>query len=342
MKTTLLSLVALSSLLPLASGCAAAAGDDAAPRDNQDAAGTLGAISSRLTSYDDDADSVLAKDFRPIVNLKSGHGCMPLTFKEDWTNSQYVYDYGVDSADLKDFCRDEYSSDFVITANVVRDSTRSQTFRITYGVAFGMQYSHLDNLGLLDFFNIASDDIGTHGSDAQYIVVDVVDGKLTSVWADLHKGNYVVPKDWLNITVSGNGNHVNIYAGKYYNSLKLYDWVVDACDVAEDSDYSGSDVIEAACDSSWNILDYYMNFGDPVGTALQGYGQLVMAEEACVGTSYTSPDGSVYSGDSLTALRAYVGCSGEATTNVWSGSYYMSKSAYTGPYSLAGCKSGEL
>ncbi|MFS8065418.1 MAG: jacalin-like lectin [Byssovorax sp.] len=342
MKTTLLSLVALSTLLPLASGCAAAAGDDATPRDNQDAAETLGTISSKVASYDDDADSVLANDFRPIINLKSSHGCMPLTFKEDLGDAKYIFDYGVDSADLKDFCRDEYSSNFVITANVVRDATRSQTFRITYGVAFGMQYSHLDSSGLLDAFNIVGDDIGTHGSDAQYIVVDVVDGKLTSVWADLHKGNYVVPKDWLNITVDGNGNHVNVYAGKYYNSLKLYDWVVDACDVSEDSSYSGSDAIETFCGASWSILDYYMNFGDPLGTDHQGYGQLVMAQEACVGTSYTSRDGSVYSGDSLTALRAYIGCSGEATTNVWSGSYYMGKSAYTGPYSLAGCKSGEL
>ena len=333
---SLISLVALCASLAPTVGCSSAIDEESLLSD--ESSETIGSASLAIATYDDDEDWVLANDFRPRINLRSSHQCFPLTFKETAFDSDYVDDWTVDTSDLQDFCRGSFSDNFVVAANVVRDATRSQTFRITYGIPFGMQYSHLDSTGTLYFMGVVDDEIGSHGEDAQYIVVDVVDGKLTSVWADLHKGNYVVPKDWLNLT----GNHVNVYPGKYYNSLKLYNWTVSATDVACDTDYSKSDLYCVFSYTDGNILDYFMNFGDPVGTDHQGYGKLVMADEACDGTSYTSPDGITYSGNSLTALRGYIGCDGESTTHVWSGSYMMQKSAYTSPYSLAGCKSGDL
>jgi hypothetical protein len=347
MKTKHISVVSLSALLFLAPG-SRAAGEGMAASSIEVESGE-----ASTATYDDDEDWVLAKDFRPYINLRANHKCMPLTFKETYGdfNTSHGDSYsGRDLSDLQDFCRDSFSSDFVVVANVVRDSTRSETFRITYGIAFGKQYSHLqDEQDFIELFipSFDEDSIGTHGKDAQYIVVDVVDGELTSVWADLHQGNYVFPRDWLTMT----GNHVHLYAGKYYNSLKLDDWTVSALEVVCDDEYTGN----LDCDDVefWEFmlgeealmdLDYYMNFGDPVGSDYGGYGKLVMAENACAeASSYTSEvDGAIYSGDSLTALQGYIGCYGEGTTDVWSGSYMMQKSCYTDPYSLKGCKSGDL
>lgn len=359
MKTKHISVVSLSALLFLAPGFPAAGQDVAAS--SIDESGGLVDKATTATYYDD-PDWVLARDFRPYINLRSDHKCMPLTFKETYGdfNTSHGDSYsGSDLSDLQDFCRDSFSSDFVVVANVVRSSTRSETFRITYGIAFGKQYSHLQGVydtvetllrvnGIDNFVGDFEDSIGTHGKDAQYIVVDVVDGELTSVWADLHQGNYVFPREWL--TMTGDGRHVHLYAGKYYNSLKLDDWTVTARDVViNNENYSGgitdSTVKALETISLRDKLDYYMNFGDPTGSDYGGYGKLVMATNACADgiTSYTSEvDGAIYSGDSLTALQGYIGCDGASTPNVWSESYMMQKSCYTGPYSLKGCKSGEM
>ncbi|MEW5849953.1 MAG: jacalin-like lectin [Myxococcota bacterium] len=344
MRTKHISLVSLCALLSLA-GCSAAgeAGPDAV---DMEVGGDVATVSSAVASYDDDEDWVVANDFRPYINVRDDHKCNPLTFKESHSDFNTAHGDSYDDrelSDLQDFCRKSFSSDFVVVANVTR-STRSQTFRITYGIPFGKQYSHLQ--GLSDAYGMYFQDesdiegsIGTHGKDAQYIVVDVVDGEVTSVWADLHKGKYVVPRDWLSMT----GNHVNVYAGKYYNSLKLYDWTVSGADVLCDDEYTGD--ISCAAWQAGDAIDYYMNFGDPLGTTNGGYGQLVMASNACATgiTSYTSEaDGATYSDTSLTALQGYIGCSGESTPYVWSGSYMMQKPCYDAPYSLNGCDSGDL
>lgn len=87
------------------------------------------------------------------------------------------------------YCRDSYDRNFAVVANVVHMAENRESFRIGYGVPFGQQ----DGEFLADF------GLGAHGFDAQYLVVDVVNGQLTAAWADLHKGSYALSRESLKV-----------------------------------------------------------------------------------------------------------------------------------------------
>ena len=209
---------------------------------------------------------------------------------------------------------------------------------MTYGVAFGWQENHLTSSQewIVDLF--ANGDMGSHGEDAQYVVVDTVNGALTSAWADLHKGAYARTKDQVTLYDT---HHVTAWVGKYYNSLKLVTDTNSACNESEvPAELSTACYAECSFGSTCGVGDPAMNFGDPVGDAHQDYGRLVMVEDVCAttGTSYTSPDGITYSGTQLEALKAYIGCDGASSP--WTHPF-RSKAQYNDPYALKGCKSGD-
>lgn len=284
----------------------------------------------------------IAQTFRPRFHFAGSHNCWPLTFKEITSTAS-----ASERDALKSRCNSSYSSNFIVFASVQRPTGgyaphwSDESFRVTYGVAFGWQENHLNSTEewLVDLF--ADGDMGSHGEDAQYVTVDVVNGSLTSVWADLHKGSYTRTKSQLTLY---NDNRVTVWAGRYYNSLKLVTDKNTACGEYNHlpSELKAACSFECAFGSTCGVGDPAMNFGDTVGDTQQADGRLVMVEDVCAttGTSYTSPDNVTYSGTQLEALKAYIGCNGTSTPGAWDG-YFMSKSQYSAPYSLKGCKSGD-
>lgn len=273
------------------------------------------------------SDAEIAQTFRPYF-LMGSQACFPLNFHEGGSLSWH--------------CNSSYQSDFAVFAKVTRPSGYTDRFRVTYGVATGKQQSIVDDSLasiLANFFDV---DIGWHGSDAQYLVVDVVGDSVTSAWADLHKGNYTRGKAGLSM----DGNHVKAWIGKYFNSLKLVAANSGACSPAL-KDTTLYDKCECAdVQHSCVPADYFANYGDPIGSANQGFGKLIMVDTAdgnglCASTSgtYTSPDGVTYSSSEVAELWNYVGCSG--ATAAWN-TTLRSKSAYTDAYGLYGCESGAM
>jgi hypothetical protein len=286
-------------------------------------------------------DAEMAQAYRPRFN----HGstvCFPLTFKEISPDAS-----ASDIDGLKSKCKGSYDPNFVVFASAKRAGESgipyasywdATSFRVTYGVAYGQQNTSL-GYPFTDI-SIPGVDLGTHGEDKQYLVVDVVNNAFTSTWADAHKGNYVRVKSQLSMY---NGDHVNVWAGKNYHALYT---VTDRTTIC---DGQASGIAYDACAAVFMCAPYtsncpgldeiVMNFGDPVGSSHQDDGKLVIVDDVCAtsGTSYTSPDGITYSGAQLTALKAFVGCDG--ATGVWSGSF-RSQAAYSTPYQLKGCDSG--
>lgn len=282
------------------------------------------------------SDAEIAQTFRPYFTMGTQE-CFPLNFHEAGT-------------DLSGQCDEVYHSDFAVFAKVTRPSGYTDRFRVLYGVAFGKQQGVFDDYSSYFIQDWLDYDVGSHGSDAQYLVVDVVGDSVTSVWSDLHKGSYTRAKSGLYM----NGNHVVAFVGKYFNSLKLVPDLTGACSSPALKDgglYTACRVTNYySCSAGLPCLpmDYFASFGDPVGDSHQGYGKLIMVDTAdgsglCdpwPSGSYTSPDGVTYTGDERVALIGYVGCSSSATNN-WE-STLKSKSAYTNPYGLKGCKSGKV
>jgi hypothetical protein len=325
---TALTLLVASANLMAGTACVGMA-------EEEEAEETVGTVQSSL--YATASDSSIAQAFRPRFNFGSTE-CWPLSFQEISSTASASERDG-----LKSKCKGSYDSNFVVFASVKRPTGAyasywsGESFRVTYGVAFGKQKSSINALdeAILDLFT----DTGEHGEDKQYATVDVVNGSVSSVWADLHAGSYARVKSELTMYSS---NRVTVWPGKYYHALNL---ITDRTTVCDGS-YDGA--LEAACSlaclfgsSCGGGYDEVTNFGDDVGDSTQSDGKLVIVDDVCAttGTSYTSPDGIIYSGTQLDALKAFIGCDGSSTTGVWDG-YLKSKTQYSSPYSLKGCDSG--
>ncbi|WP_437967943.1 jacalin-like lectin [Sorangium sp. So ce260] len=286
------------------------------------------------------SDIELARLYRPDFYLDSGQVSFPLTFRE-------IPPHATDQERIKlrDRRSSSYNPEFAVLASVKRSPWSRATFRITYGVAFGWQQGNLSDEEAYIYEKIFKGDTGRHGEDAQYVVVDVVNGNLTSFWADLHKG-------WYSRTlgsVENRGTHVKTFVGRYFNSIKL---VPDTASVCDDLQPWRSDV-SAACTlcSGSCFIDPAINWGDPVGrdiiaegldhTPGRSGGRIVMVEDVCAtaaGASYTSPAPMTYSGQQVDALKDYIGCAN--AKNAWK-SALRTKDAYKDPYMLSGCKEGD-
>ncbi len=283
---------------------------------------------SKFKTYQD-----LAKKYRPALNFHRDHACYPLTFREP----------GYEPAWYEDHCGSTYNSEFVIVASVQDNpDDRPNSYRITYGLPFGWQTGTTGAPAGLSL-------PGAHADDAQYLVVDVVDSRVISVWVDMHQGYYARTRDG-GLTMY-NSDRVTAWVGAYYNSLKLIDDTTHVCK----SNWINPDIsiatgLVAACSTACvtandcGKLDTILNFGDYVGTNLKNQdGKLVMADHACsakTDTDYVSADGITYNPKQLRGLRNYIGCDGAGTP--WEGgkSTYRSKQQVTSPYELLGCKSG--
>ncbi|HVE82135.1 MAG TPA: jacalin-like lectin [Myxococcales bacterium] len=289
-------------------------------------------------SFADASPAAIAQAFRPRINFNKTQRCWPLTYQEISPTASTS-----DRDGMKKRCNKSYNESFVMFASVKRPSSGApgpagESFRITYGVAFGWQTGSFTGLtqDLIDKFG----DAGDHDQDAQYIVVDVVDGKAVSVWADLHQGHYARVRSQL---TWHDGDHVVAWAGPYYNSLKLVSDTTSVCSVWSSVPTTLQALCAVPCKTgkSCGLFDTLMNFGDKPDSDKQGDGKLVMVDDLCKepGTSYKSPEGITYSGTQLDALKAYIGCKGTDTPGAWKG-YFMKKPQYTEPYKLSGCDSG--
>lgn len=276
----------------------------------------------------------IANKYLPHLMIDSAQACNPLTFKESRS-----------LASFEDTCKGSFSPDFAVFSNVYQETSfpggstswRRNTFRVAYGVAFGWQSGEAD-------YSWA----GAHGHDAQYIVVDVIDGQVSSVWADLHQGSYARSRGAITMH---DGTHVAAWVGRKYNSLKLVDDTTSMCD----SDITYNRALGLTCYRDFGVcscpLDSVLNWGDPVDEDIQAYGKIVMVEHACSADpakSYTSDAGVTYSPDELAKLRAYMGC--EGASYQWgdedaSGrgkNTFLAKPPYTDPYGLEGCNGGDV
>lgn len=302
---------------------------------------------AKQATYANATTSAIAQAFRPRFNFGTTE-CWPLSFQEISSSAS-----STDRDALQSKCNSSYNDNFVVFASVQRatgsDSSywSDDSFRVTYGVAFGQQNTSIGS-GDAALFTALGYDVGTHGEDAQYLVVDVVNGSFNSAWADAHRGYYSRVKSELTMHTD---NRVTVWPGRYYHPLYL---VIDRYGICEN--YSDVETkLQALCgllscnfgltpyNNCGGGYDELTNFGDDVGSTYSGDGKLVVVEDVCAttGNSYTSPDGITYSGSQLQALKGYIGCDGDSTDGVWSGSYFMSKTQYSSPYSLAGCKSGD-
>lgn len=288
-------------------------------------------------------DADIARTFRPLFKMSSGTRCFPLAFSE--------------VLNTREQCNKSYDPQFAVFAHVTRAGaeqadTDGNTFRITYGVAFG--YQNGTYTGATQDVISQFTDAGNHGDDAQYLVVDVVDGKVTSVWADMHAGYYARPGGALTFS----GDRVVAWVGKYYHPLKLITERSSVCKSETEGGYGLSDNIgndtlrflcAGTCGSSRRCgsTDTVLNWGDLDGDDITGSGQLVMVKDACGAVnSYSSPDGQGYgraaqSKFKLQGLWAYLGCNKESTedSTEWEATL-RGKPAYSNAYGLEGCKRG--
>lgn len=327
----------------LAAGLTLAAGCESGDFDEMEDT----ASAEQASTWANASDITIAQTFRPRFRLRNDHNCWPLSFHEIATTANSSARNG-----MKSYCKKTRGGTFGVFASVQRapqtagTSVDNESFRVTYGVAFGNQESHLGEL-IDAIADLVDEETGTHGEDAQYVVADIVNGKFTSAWADLHKGSLARSKSQLTMF---NDNRVTVWPGKYYNSLRLVESTTTACDFMDDGlsalayvycmDHCSFDI----ADWKWygscgGMVDYYMNFGDPVGADYQMDGSLIMVEDVCntTGNSYTSPDNVTYTDTQLDALRAYIGCTG--APNPWERTF-KSKSQYADPYDLPGCQKG--
>jgi len=276
----------------------------------------------------------LAKRFRPVFNFHKDHVCEPLTFKEDNSGTMAHAEY----------CRSSFDSSFAVFANVHdHPDDRPNSYRITYGVAFGWQTGTTSAPPGIDI-------AGAHGHDAQYLVVDVVDDRVISVWADMHKGYYARTAD--NGLTMYTDDNVKAWAGKYYNSLKLLTDTTTVClehDI--DPNISMALALKVACatpcwaSNSCGVLDTVLNWGDYVGSYHENKpGKLVMTDHACAArtdSSYVSADGVTYNTMQLKGLRNYIGCDGASEPWDSGDSTYRSKPQAKSAYDLSGCDPGD-
>lgn len=295
----------------------------------------------RRYKYVSDVD--IAKSFRPHLRFGKNTRCFALNFT-DGGDAQ--------GNGPKDSCGKSYDPKFVVFAEVVKPAdgtvanTDGNSFRIVYGVAFGYQQGTYT--GVAQAYISQFHDAGDHGEDAQYMVVDVVNGAVTSVWADMHEGFYARSRGELAM----DGDHVVAWVGEYYHPLKLVRETSSLCK-SEPDGYGLSDNVTSTglrfvclgtCGSARSCMPYdtILNWGDPAGETYQGEGQLAIVTDVCNAQStYNGPDGTSYysssKGGSLDSMKGYLGCL--RNDQYWT-STLKSKDAYTRTYSLDGCKSG--
>ncbi len=310
--------------------------------------GNLGALNLRLGSvaspgetvwklafgqqYAMMSDTTLAYRFRPQLRFRGDHTCFPLTMKEAASIEEYQNGF-------EDHCRASYAPDFVVVAAVTHMPENPESFRIGYGVPFGWQMG----------FPFSDALQGAHGADAQYIVVDVVNGQLTAAWADLHKGSYARSRQSLTLV---NGTHVVAWAGQGYNSVKLTSDVTTACRHDDIDPRMGlGPKLAAVCTPSCVLSNecpqsVLTNWGDPVGDTTSGDGTLVMARQACqswsAGKAYTSMGtGATFSGSSLTRVSNYIGCGGAPEPWLNGDAIFFKKDAGGNTYEMNGAKEGD-
>lgn len=280
--------------------------------------GLLASVASATTWTN---DRQVAELYRPRYNFKSNTVCNGLSFKEIATNG---------SPDLlRSYCRTAYSSDFVVFASVHRLSALTpSTARVSYFLAYGKeQFSSPQSGGeigeLLDSLGLG------HDEDVENQIVDIVDGAFTSMRFNVHKGAYARPRGLLATTSDG---HPEVYVGQYFHASYH---TTDRYDPGLFNNYV-ADLLTAA------NLGYVPNFGDFRAAENVGYGKLVLVDEICTttGTTYTAPDGTIYSGSQLTALKGVAGCGQNDPAITWSNNI-REKEMYYDPYSLLGCESGD-
>ncbi len=284
-------------------------------------------------------DEDIPRAFQPNFRFSKDTRCFALTFTEG------ASDESIGDSGYTTYCRKSFDPNFVVFAHVTRPTdgtvanTDGNSFRVTYGLAFGWQDGTLTGTTQ----QIASDfaDVGAHGEDAQYLVVDVVNGRVTSAWADMHKGGCARARGLLTM----NGEHVVAWVGAYYHPLKLTTTTSSTCKSEAEGYYGLSDNVSSAglrftcagtCGSARTCQpwDTFLNWGDPGGEHDSGNGILVAVEAICGVRGYTIPWALVKANSA--AMGSYIGCSG---IKPWKNTY-EGKPSYTGAYSLHGCDEG--
>jgi hypothetical protein len=305
--------------------------------------------------YKHSSNAAIANAFRPVFRFSKKTRCWPLAFSE--------------GNKTQDQCNSDFDEKFAVFAHVTRPPSGSasdvdgNTFRVSYGVAFGYQEGTYTGASqdIISQFR----DAGNHGEDAQYLVVDVVNGKVTSVWADMHKGFYARAGGAL--AMYDNHTRVVTWVGAYYHPLKLVRETTSVCKSEWEGSYGLTSNIPSGnatgdglrflclgtCGSSRECQphDTLLNWGDPSGENREVHGKLVVVDEACSAVnSYTSLDGVTYgiaaqSKHSLRTVQAYLGCLAKGTSHPgqWSeGSTFKKRSVYTDAYGLDGCEPGNV
>jgi hypothetical protein len=284
----------------------------------------------------------IARTFAPQFRFSKNTLCYGLNFKENLDSAT-----ASDMADFSEHCRGSYASDFAVFFSVARPNddtvanTDGESFRITYGIAFGWQRGALDK----DAAKFASNfgDVGAHGEDAQYVVVDVVNGRVTSALADLHKGQYARMRSGLTMI----DEHVVAWVGEDFHPFKLTTTTSSVCKSEAEGDHGLSDNVTndglrdlcaGTCASARACpYDVWLNWGDPGGEHYQGYGKLIPADTVCAKGAGQSGTYVPWTSDTnLRGMKDYVGC-GDFP---WKNSY-QSKPFYSGAYGLQGCVEGD-
>lgn len=278
-----------------------------------------------------DKYAALAKKFQPVINFRDDHKCFPLTFTEGNSGT----------SGHQNRCNHDFDSNFVVFSSVTdHPDDRPNSYRITYGVAFGWQSGTIELPGIP----------GSHGNDAQYLVVDVVDDRVISVWADMHQGHYA--RSAANGVVMNTSTNVTAWAGWGYNTLKLDTDRATVCkehgidpNISIDTGLAILCAEPCAFANTCGDLDTVLNWGDYVGQSIANQrGRMVMTDQACAaptGQDYTS-DGITFSATQLEGLRNFIGCVGASAPWDGGGSTYLRKDQAKDPYALTGCKSGNL
>jgi hypothetical protein len=284
----------------------------------------------------------LVRTFAPQFRFSKNLLCYGLNFKENLDNAT-----ASDKADFTEHCRNSYAEDFVVFFSVSRPkddtvaNTDGESFRITYGIAFGWQRGALDK----DVASFVSNfgDTGAHGEDAQYMVVDVVNGRVTSALADLHKGQYARMRSGLTMI----DEHVVAWVGEDFHPFKLTTTTSSICKSEAEGDHGLSDNVTndglrslcaGTCASARACpYDVWLNWGDPGGEHYRGYGKLIPADTVCAKDAGLSGTYVPWSSDTnLRGMKDYVGCGDFPWKN-----NYKSKPFYSTAYDLRGCDEGD-
>lgn len=148
-------------------------------------------------------DIELAWEYAPVWSFDDVHECYPLNLDVD--------------PGTPNGCKNAYDPSFTVFASVERQHPGGETFRISYLVPYGKQNG--------------SDAVGAHGEDVEAVVVDVVDGRFTSIRYSIHAGGYTKMAGRVNyhegrpLVYVGATYHASYYNDDYY-PFDVPDWVL--------------------------------------------------------------------------------------------------------------------